>query len=98
MITKTKSTGDETSDQDNVKSESFVSDDSEIEPSVKKQEDSAFHSIMLHLKLLDKNETKKAALILKKNYSNSISINEENNDLHIDDEPRGMKVTSFLHN
>ena len=36
LITRTRSIGDRTSDPDDVKSESFVSDDSEIEPVVKK--------------------------------------------------------------
>ena len=49
-----------------VKSESFVSDDCEIEPVVKKRKDSAFDSIMLELKLMDENKTKRAVIILKK--------------------------------
>ena len=66
LITRTKSTGDGTSDPDDVKSELFVSDDSEIEPVVKKRKDSAFDSLMLELKLMDGNKTKRAAIILKK--------------------------------
>ena len=66
MITRTRSIGDGTSDPDDVKSESFVSDDSEVEPVVKKQKDSALDSIMLELKLMDENKTKRAAIILKK--------------------------------
>ena len=65
LIKRTKSTGDGTSDPDDVKSELFVSDDSEIEPVVKKRKDSAFDSIMLELKLMDENKTKRAAIILK---------------------------------
>ena len=56
-FTRTRSFGDGTSDPDDVKSESFVSDDSEIEPVVKKRKDSAFDSIMLELKLMDENKT-----------------------------------------
>ena len=63
-ITRTRSTGDGTSDPDDA--ELFVSDDSEIEPVVKKRKDSAFDSIMLELKLMDENKTKRAAIILKK--------------------------------
>ena len=67
LITRTLSTGDGTSDPDDGKSESFVSDDSEIEPVVKKRKVSAFDSIMLELKLMDENKIKRAAIILKKN-------------------------------
>ena len=66
LITRKRSIGDGTSDPDDVKSESFVSDDSEIEPVVKKRKDSAFDSIMLKLKLIDENKTKRAAITLKK--------------------------------
>ena len=98
-ITRTRSTGDGTSDPDDVKSELFVSDDSEIESVVKKRKDSAFDSIMLELKLMDENKTKRAAIILKKIFdSNTVSISEENNVLHIEDEPQGVKVTNFLYN
>ena len=87
-IIRTRSTGDGTSDPDDVKSELFVSDDSEIEPVVKKRKDSAFDSIMLELKLMDENKTKRASFILKKIFdSNTVSISEENNVLHIEDEP-----------
>ena len=98
-IIGTRSTGDGTSDPDDVKSELFVSDDSEIEPVVKKRKDSAFDSIMLELKLMDENRTKRAAIILKKiSDSNTVSISEENNVLHIEDEPQEVKVTNFLYN
>ena len=99
MIKRTKSSGDGTSDPDDVKSGLFVSDDSEIEPVVKKWKDSAFDSIMLELKLMDENKTKRAAIILKKNFdSDTVSISEENNVLHIEDEPQGVKVTNVLFN
>ena len=42
---------------------------------------------------------KKAAIILKKIFdSDTVSISEENNVLHIEDEPQGVKVTNFLYN
>ena len=86
-------------DPDDAKSELFVSDDSEIEPVVKKRKDSAFDSIMLELRLMDENKTKNAAIILKKFFdSDTVSISEENNVLHIEDEPQGVKVTNFLYN
>ena len=58
LINRTRSTRD----PDDVKPESFVIDDSEIEAMVKKQKDSAFDSRMLELKLLDENKTKKQQL------------------------------------
>ena len=65
-IARTRRIDDGISDPDDAKSELFVSDDSEIEPVVKKRKDSAFDSIMLELKLMDENKTKRAAIILKK--------------------------------
>ena len=66
---------------------------------MKKRKDSAFDSIMLELKLMDENKTKRAAIILKKLFdSDTVSISEENNALHIEDEPQGVKVTNCLNN
>ena len=63
---------------------------------MKKRKDSAFDSIMLELKLMDENKTKKAAIILKKNLdADTVSISEENNVFQIEDEPQGVKVTNF---
>ena len=54
---------------------------------------------MLELKLVDENKIKRGAIILNENFkSNSVSISEETNILHIDDEPQGVDVTSFLGN
>ena len=64
MIMETSSTDDETGDPDNLKSESYASDDSEIEPVVKIRKDSAFDPIMLGLDLADENKTERAAIIL----------------------------------
>ena len=98
-ITRTRSIGDGTSDPDDAKSELFVSDYIEIEPVVKKRKDSAFDSIMLELKLMDENKTKRAAIVVKKIFdSDVVSISEENNVFHIEDEPQGVKVTNFLYN
>ena len=99
LITRTGSIADGTSDTDDIKSESFVSDDSEIELVVKKRKDSAFDSRMLKPKLMDENKTKKAAIMLKKIFdSDIVYISEENNVLHIEDEPQGVKVTNLLYN
>ena len=98
-INRTKSSGDVTSDADDLRTDSFFSDDSEIESIVKKKRDSAFDSIMLELKLVDENKTKSAAIFLNKIFnSNNVSISEEINILHINDEPQGVHVTSFLCN
>ena len=88
-----------TSDADDVRSESFFSDDSEIEPIVKKRKDSAFDSIMLELKLVDENKTKRAAIILNKIFnSNNVSISEETIILHINDEPQGVDFCTIYDN
>ena len=48
---------------------------------------------------MDENKTKRAAIILEKIFdSNSVSISEVNNVLHIGDGPQGVKVTNFLYN
>ena len=87
-VKRTKSSGDTRSDADDVRTESYFSDDIEIESIVKKRRDSAFDSIMLELKLVDKNKTKRAALILNIIFnSNSVFISEETINLHINDEP-----------
>ena len=55
--------------------------------------------IMLELKLVDENKTKRAAIILNKIFnSNNVSISEETNILHINDEPQGLDLASFLYN
>ena len=42
---------------------------------------------------------KEHTIILKKKFdSDTVFISEENNVLHIDDEPQGVKVTNFLYN
>ena len=54
---------------------------------------------MLKLKLVDENKTIRTAIILNKIFnSNSVSISEETNILHINDEPQRVDVTSFLYN
>ena len=46
---------------------------------------------------MDENKTKRAAIILNKIFiSNSVSISEEVNILHINDKPQGVDVTSFF--
>ena len=51
------------------------------------------------LKLVDENKTKRAAIILNKNFSSkTVSNSEKTNILHISDEPQGLDVTRFLYN
>ena len=95
-IKRTNGSGDATHDADDVKTESIFSDDSEIEPIVRKRRNSAFDSKILELELVDENNTKIAAIILNRIFnSNSFSISEETNILHIDNEPHGVVVRSF---
>ena len=54
---------------------------------------------MLELKLVDENKTNRAAIILNKIFNSSkVSISEETNILHINDEPHGVDKTNFLYN
>ena len=99
LIKRTRSVGDRTGDPYDVKLESFVRDCSEIEPVLKKRKVSAFDSVMLELKLMDEIKTKRAAIVLKNIFdSDTVSISEENNVLHITDEPQGVRVANFLYN
>ena len=92
------SSGDSTSDADDVRMEAFFSNDSEIVPIAKKRRDSAFGSMMSELKLVDENKSKRAAIILNKNFnSKTVSNSEETNILHISDEPQGLHVTRLLY-
>ena len=47
---------------------------------------------------MDENKTKRAAIILKKIDPDALFFSEENNVLHIEDEPQFVKVTNFLYN
>ena len=50
---------------------------------------------MLELKLMDENKLKRTAIILKKVFdSNTVSIKQENNVLHTEDELQRVKVTN----
>ena len=53
---------------------------------------------MLELNLMDENKTKRAAIILKIFTSEPVSGSEENNVLHIEDEPQGVQVINVLYN
>ena len=99
QVKRIKSSDDATSDADDVRTESFFSDDSKIEPILNKRTESKIDSIMLDLKRLDENKTKRAAIVQTNiSNSNSVSIGGETNILHIDDEPQGVDITSFLYN
>ena len=48
---------------------------------------------------MGENKAKRAAIITKKIFdSDTLSISEENNVLHIEDEPQGVKRTNFVYN
>ena len=47
---------------------------------------------------MDENKKKSCYYPEKGFDSNTVSISEENNVLHIEDEPQGVKVTNFLYN
>ena len=98
LITRTKSTGSGTSGPDDRKFKPFISDDSEIEPVLKKRNEVAFDSIMLDLKLMEENQTTQPKVILKTFDSNTVSISEVKNVFHIEDETQGVKVKMFLYN
>ena len=54
---------------------------------------------MLELTLVNENKTKRAAILLSKIFnSNNVSISEETNIQHFNDEPQGVDVRSFLYN
>ena len=65
----------------------FFSDDSELEPIVKKRKDSAFDLITLDLELVEENKTKRAAIILNEMFnSNNVCFSDETKILLVHDE------------
>ena len=76
-----------------------VSEDSEIEPVVKKQRRSDdFTSIMIELEVMNKNQIKRSKIILDLiNQSETVTI-ESNDVLHVNKEKLGIKASTFLYN
>ena len=76
-----------------------MSEDSEIEPLVKKQRKSDdFTSIMIELEVMNKNQIKRSKIILDLiNQSETVTI-ESNDVLHVNKETPGIKASTFLYN
>ena len=76
-----------------------MSEDSEIEPVVKKQrKGDDFTSIMIELEVMNKNQIKRSKIILDLiNHSEKVTI-ESNDVLHVNKETLGIKASTFLYN
>ena len=76
-----------------------MSEDSEIEPVVKKQRKSKdFDSILLELEFINKNQIKRSKIILDLiNQSETVTI-ELNDVIHFNKETLGIKASTFLYN
>ena len=76
-----------------------MSEDSEIEPVVKKQRKSEdFDSILLELDFMNKNQIKRSKIILDLiNQSETVTV-ESNDVLHVNKERLGIKASTFLYN
>ena len=79
--------------------EESMSDDSEIEPIVKKYTTTTFQSIMRDLGVMEKNKIGRAEIILNKIFeSPTVSIEDPGGIIHIDNQPLGLKASTFLYN
>ena len=74
-----------------------VSEDSEIEPILKKQKISQFESITSELEPMEINKIRRSEILLEQMQSDVISI-RGNDVLHINKEPLGVKLSTFLYN
>ena len=84
---------------DHEEKEEPMSDESEIEPIVKKSSTTTFQSIMRDLGVMEKNKIGRAELILNKILeSPTISIEDPSGIIHIDNQPLGLKASTFLYN
>ena len=84
---------------DHEEKEEPMSDDSEIEPIVKKSTTTTFQSIMRDLGVMEKNKIGRAEIILDKILeSPTISIEDPGGIIHIDNQPFGLKASTFLYN
>ena len=76
-----------------------MSDDSEIEPIVKKSTTTTFQSIMKDLGVMEKNKIARAEIILNKILeSPTVSIEDPGGIINIDNQPLGLKASNFLYN
>ena len=76
-----------------------MSEDSEIEPVVKKQIKSKdFDSILLELEFMNKNQIKRSKIMLDLiKQSETVTI-ESNDFIHVKKETLGIKASTFLYN
>ena len=75
-----------------------VSEDSEIEPIVKKQKTSQSESIISELEPMEKSKIRRSEILIEHiRQSDVISIGG-NEVFHINKQPLGVKVSTFLHN
>ena len=75
-----------------------MSEDSEIEPVVKKQKSKDFDSILLELDFMHKNQIKRSNIIIDLiNQSETVTV-ESNDVLHVNKERLGIKASTFLYN
>ena len=75
-----------------------VSKDSEIEPIVKKQKTSQSESIISELEPMEKNKFRRSEVLLEHIMQSDVISIGGNDSLHINKEPLGVKVSTFLHN
>ena len=75
-----------------------MSEDSEIEPVMKKQKSKDFDSILLELDFMNENQIKRSKIILDLiNQSETVTV-ESNDVLHVNKETLGIKASTFLYN
>ena len=95
---ETASKAIETAEEEKEKTEP-MSEDSEIEPVVKKQRKGEdFDSILLELEFMIKNQIKRSKIILDLiNQSETVTIGS-NDVIHVNKETLGIKASTFLYN
>ena len=74
-----------------------VSEDSEIEPILKKQKISQFESVISELEPMEKNKIKRSEILLEHIMQSDVISIGGNDVLHINKEPLGVKVSNFLY-
>ena len=75
-----------------------VSEDSEIEPILKKQKNSQFESIISEPEPMEKNKIRRSEILLEHIMQSDVISIGGNDVLHINKEPLGFKVSTFMYN
>ena len=75
-----------------------VSEDSEIEPILMKQKISQFESIISELETMEKGKIKRSDILLEHIMQSDVISIGGNDILHINKEPLGVKISTFLYN